>query len=161
MMVYFAMMAAIVPFVGQNWGAGEYGRVHTAQKESNRFSFLWGLAGLLFFAAFAGRIGAAFSADPVVVNGIRDFLVISAFGYSMRGVCMMAVSLFNAINRPMNALVLNLVRMFFLYIPLSYIGAAAAGLNGVFWGMALANIIAGAAAFLWVRRTCRVCENIG
>ncbi|MBD3296513.1 MAG: MATE family efflux transporter, partial [Candidatus Omnitrophica bacterium] len=158
LIVYFAMMSATVPFVGQNWGAERYTRVHTAQKELNRFAFLWGVAGFIFFLIFAGRIGAVFSSKRAVVDRINIFLVISSLGYAFRGICMVSVALFNGINMPLRALKLNMIRMFGLYIPLASAGSCLFGFKGVFMGMTTANIIAGGLALYWVKRTCVSCE---
>ena len=49
------------------------------------------------------------------------------------------------------AAALGLIRVFALYIPLAYFSAQVFGLNGLFGGIALANIIAGIVALLWVR----------
>ena len=40
-----ALGASLIPFIGQNWGARKFDRVHLAQKYSNRFSFSWGEVG--------------------------------------------------------------------------------------------------------------------
>jgi putative MATE family efflux protein len=158
LIVYFAMMSATVPFVGQNWGAQRYARVHTAQKELNRFAFLWGVAGFIFFLVFADRVGAVFSSERGVVDRIAIFLVISSLGYAFRGVCMVSVAFFNGINMPVKALKLNLLRMFGLYVPLASAGARFFGFKGIFIGMTAANVLAGGLAFIWVKNTCKACE---
>ena len=42
--------------------------------------------------------------------------------------------------------------MLVLYLPLAYLGAALAGVPGLFTGVAVANVIAGMVAYVWFQR---------
>ena len=157
LIVYFAMMSALVPFFGQNWGAGELDRVYTAYRKSNLFSVLWGALCFVLFLLYGKMLGGVFSSDPEVIGGITVLLVISSFSYCFRGICMVAISMFNAVNMPIRAVILNVVRMFVLYIPLAYLGSFYFGFRGVFAGMSLGNFLAGIFSLYWMRNICMRC----
>jgi putative MATE family efflux protein len=155
MLPIMALGASIVPFIGQNWGAGNLDRVHKAQNVSAGFSISWGLLGVVALALTAGPIARLFSAEPEVIRNIAMYLWIVPVGYGMQGVGRLAIASFNASNRPLYAVALALANMFVFCIPLAYGGSMIFGLKGLFGGMALANIVGGALAIFVVVRARR------
>ncbi len=151
MLVVMALGASLIPFIGQNWGAGKFGRVHLAQKYSTRFSVCWGIGCVAVFLLTAGAIADLFSHDPEVVDGIVSYLWIVPLGFGLQGVSLLASASFNAVNRPLTAAALSFVRVFALGVPLAYMGAQLLGLKGAFAGISLGNIIAGLIAMLVLR----------
>ncbi|MBD3379196.1 MAG: MATE family efflux transporter [Candidatus Omnitrophica bacterium] len=158
LMLYFSMMTALVPFFGQNWGAGEIERVHEAQRKSMIFSVVYGALAFFFFLLAGRSLGGIFSREPYVVTGIYTFLVLNSFGYGARGTCMISIAMLNAVNMPIRATVLNLIRMFLLYIPLAYTGSRLLGYKGVFIGITAGNFIAAAVTLFWLKNICMRCE---
>lgn len=158
LIVYFALMTALVPLFGQNWGAGKFERVHEAYHKSSYFSIFWGVGCFVIFYFFGRNIGGLFSQDERVISGVHTFLAISSLSYGLRGVCMIAVSMFNAINMPIRAVILNVVRMFGLYVPFAFLGAKYFGFKGIFAGMTLANLVAGVFAIIWIKNICMKSE---
>jgi putative MATE family efflux protein len=150
LMVIMALGASLIPFIGQNWGAGNLDRVHLAQRYSNRFTFWWGLLCVVVFLLIAPPVARLFSQDPDVVDGIISYLWIVPIGYGLQGINLLASASFNAVNRPLAAASLSLIRMFVLYIPLAYFGAQLFGLRGLFGGISVANVVAGIIALLWL-----------
>jgi putative MATE family efflux protein len=147
-----ALGASLVPFVGQNWGAGLLDRIHRAQGLAYRFAHTWGGIVWLFFLVTAPAIAALFTDDPQVSHYIVRYLQIVPLGYGLHGVALLTSSLFNAINRPLVAASIQTTRMFLLYLPCAAIGARLAGLSGMFIGICAANVMAGIGAWLAARR---------
>jgi len=150
-----ALGASMVPFVGQNWGAGMLDRIRRAQGLAYRFAHAWGGIVWLFFLATAPAIAALFTDDPLVSRHIVNYLWIVPLGYGLQGVALLTTSLFNAINRPLVAASIQTTRMFLLYLPCAAMGARIAGLAGMFAGICGANVLAGLGAWLAARRVCR------
>ncbi len=90
-------------------------------------------------------------AVPEVVAGIRLYLLVVSISYGMQGIFLLSSAAFNALNKPLNAALLSLVRMFALYIPIALLGNYFLDLKGLFGGAAAANVVTGVLAVLWIR----------
>lgn len=143
MIAITALSVSMIPFIGQNWGAEKYERVRVSIRFSHGFSILWGLFCFAVFMFLAEYIARLFSDDPEVMANIRHYLMIVSFGYGLQGVCLVTACVFNALNKPLISAVLNIFRMFILYIPLALTGSALFELKGVFLGIVLSNVLAG------------------
>ena len=153
MMVIMALSAVLIPFIGQNWGAGFFERVRLAHKNASLFSFFWGAFTLLVFVLTAPQIARLFSDDPKVIQGIIYYLYIAPAGYGLYGITILACAAYNAINYPLRAAGLHSFRMFILYIPCAWLGARLIGLRGVFAGVVVANILSGLVSLYFIRHT--------
>ncbi len=146
MFVFVAIMAlaaVLIPFIGQNWGARKFDRVKDATKGANIFSIYWGLGFFILFLFLAPVLGDLFSKDPLVSRYITYFLWIVPFSYGLKGASFLAVSVFNAVNKPYIAIFLNLARIFAFYIPFALAGALLGNLVGLFAGLGVANLAGG------------------
>ncbi len=142
-LLIMALATALIPFIGQNWGAKNFSRVKKAIRKVNVFSLLWGLGTFAILLMLAVPLGHLFGKNTEVARYITLYLWIIPISYGLRGCAFLAVSAFNAINKPLIATGLNLARGFILYIPLAIIGNLIAGLTGLFVGLCLANLVAG------------------
>ncbi|MEL7211361.1 MAG: MATE family efflux transporter [Pseudomonadota bacterium] len=138
-----ALSSAIGPFTGQNWGAGKCERVSEALKVSYQVCAVWAGILALFFWLAAEPIIRVFSEEADVIDAASTYLAIvpiSLWGY---GVVIITAGAFNAIGRSHFGLGLYLVRTAALYIPLSFLASLLAGSDAVFYGIAIANALAG------------------
>ncbi len=149
-LVIMALATALIPFVGQNWGAKNFSRVKLAVKKANAFSLWWGLGSFAAFLALAVPLGRLFAKEIEVARYITWYLWIIPISYGLRSCTFLIASVFNAINKPLAAIGLNLVRMLIFYIPLAVIGSRLGGLLGLFAGLSLANLGAGALSIVIV-----------
>jgi Na+-driven multidrug efflux pump len=62
-------------------------------------------------------------------------------GYGLQGIVILTNSSFNALHKPMVALVLSIVRLFVCYVPLAYLGSYLYGIHGFFFGALLGNFV--------------------
>jgi len=147
-LVIMALATALIPFVGQNWGAKEFSRVKDAMKKANLFSLWSGFGTFIVFLGLAVPLGHLFSKDSEVAKYITWYLWIIPISYGVRGCAFLIASVFNAMNKPLFAIVLNLVRMLVLTIPFAIIGSRIAGLAGLFVGLCLANLVAGGVSLI-------------
>jgi MATE family, multidrug efflux pump len=151
-MVVMAISAAFVPFVGQNCGAGNVERVRKARLVASKFSLVWGIVCVLLFFVSAPFLARIFSNEKDVINYIIRYLWIIPLSYGLRGIRMLHVSFFNALHKPLNGALINIIWMFALYIPLSFCGSYYFGLYGIFFGVMIAHSIAGVISFIWGTR---------
>jgi putative MATE family efflux protein len=146
-----ALAASLTPFVGQNFGAQQPGRVSEGLRLSRRFVLLWGLGTWLALLVAAPWVAAAFTRDPAVIEAARAYFWIVPLSYGASGLVSVASATFNAMDRAMRSTLLAATRSLGLAVPLAWIGGALAGMDGVLAGIALATLIAGGLAVLWLR----------
>ncbi len=146
-----ALSMVLVPFVGQNWGAGKLERIQRGVKLSRIFALLWGLLLVLVFLSLARPIASVFNSDPGVIQTTSLYLLLVSISYGAFGVLQLTTSAFNALNKPLQAAGLSLLRVFVLYVPLALLGSHLLSLTGIFGAAMIANIASGLAAFLWLR----------
>ncbi|MEO1620004.1 MAG: MATE family efflux transporter [Cyanobacteria bacterium J06632_3] len=152
MIALMALGASMGPFVGQNWGAGKVDRVEEGLKQGFFFCVGWGICMAILLAAIAPQIARIFNTDPNVVSIATQYLWIVPISYGTAGIIQVASSAFNALGKPIPAVILTVLRMFALYIPLAYLGSRWFGPIGIFAAATVANIIVGIIAYIWSLR---------
>jgi Na+-driven multidrug efflux pump len=148
----FAVSTGVSPFVGQNFGAGRYDRIRKGLTFANRFCLLWG--GLLFvtFLLLGERLAAAFDPNPEAISSAAGYLWIIAVSLGLRSIHTITWTALNVLSRPYDALVLEFLLAFVLWIPFALVGGHVGQITGVYIGLSLANILAGVAAYIWMGR---------
>ncbi len=154
-MLVMAMGAALVPFIGQNWGAGHKSRVSQAVKAALIFAMSWGVFVWLVALVFGRQIASVFNDNPEVIAVVTAYMAIVFPSYTMLGALQTVTNSLNALHKPLRSLVLSLLRMFVLYVPFAFLGSTVWGLTGVWWAGFGANMVAGVIAILWFRHTLR------
>lgn len=150
----FGLSTSVIPFVGQNFGAGKNRRVQQGLHHAFIFSMAWGIFCAIVLAIFAKGITSLFSENSEVISIASMYLLIVPISFGAQGIVLIASSAFNALGRPMPSAVLTLTRMVFLYIPLALIGKELFGANGIFAAASLASFITALWGLLWIKRTC-------
>jgi putative MATE family efflux protein len=150
-----ALSTVLMPFVGQNWGAGRLDRVIRGVGYSERVALFWGA--LMFGALAVGArvIAGVFNGAPGVVEVASLYMRIVPVGYGAYGIALVAIASLNALNRPFHAAALSFFHMFGLYVPLATIGGHLLGVRGIFGGLAISFIGAGIAGHLLIRHVLR------
>lgn len=157
-----ALGSVLIPFVGQNWGAGHGKRASDGVRVARRFAFGWGALMWLLALAFGEPIVEQFNADPLVVRSATHYLWIVGATFGLQGLVIVDTSAFNAVDRPLQSMTVSLLRMFVLYVPLALAGSALWGLSGIWWAAAAANTISGVVSVIWFNRTLRsLADSLG
>ncbi len=148
LIVPIAISASIGPFVGQNWGAQQYGRVKRSLQLSFFFCLTWGGLVAVLLGTMAPEIAAWFDRDPEVVNSASVYLTLVPISYGALGIVFTASSALNGLGKPMLALFMSLFRLLLLYIPLAYLGSQLFGIFGIYGATCLSNVLVGLWAWL-------------
>ncbi|MCG9761315.1 MULTISPECIES: MATE family efflux transporter [Pseudoalteromonas] len=151
-LVVLALSMTLPPFVSQNFGAKHYQRVSDAYTQTLKFVLGFQFAVYLLLVLSAYYISHTFGNEPAVVETIQLFIYIMPLGYGLQGVIILTNSSFNALHKPMNALILSVIRLFIFYVPIAYLGSLLAGLPGLFAGAALGNLFTAAIAYNWFKK---------
>ncbi|WP_024604952.1 MULTISPECIES: MATE family efflux transporter [unclassified Pseudoalteromonas] len=144
-----ALSMTLPPFVSQNFGAGKLCRVKEAYTGTLKFVMVWQFAIYVLLIAFSGVISQLFGKEQAVIDVIKLFIYTIPLSYGLQGVIILSNSSFNALHKPMNALVLSVIRLFIFYVPFAYIGNEIAELLGLFIGAAIGNLFTAIVAYKW------------
>lgn len=149
-MIIISLSMSVAPFVGQNWGAGHYRRVKEVLKLSNRFSLLWGLFAFTLMVLFAEILVSFINDDPKVVTAAVTYLIIIPLSIGFVGFTMTATQSFNALGKPLPALVISINQMLVVYVPLAFLGDYLWGYTGIYIAFTLTNILVGVLSWYWI-----------
>ncbi len=150
-----ALGTVLIPFVGQNWGAGNDERARGGVRIARRFALGWGAAMWVLALVFGRSVSALFNSDPAVIAASADYLWIVGASFGLQGLVIVNTSAFNAIDKPIDSMVVSLVRMFALYVPFALVGNAFWGLTGIWYAAAAANVLSGILSSAWFDRVMR------
>lgn len=150
--IILALSMSLPPLISQNFGASDFRRVTEAYKTAIRGVIVAQLVIYGILVVSAPYIATIFTDDAEVAGLIRLFIYIMPLGYGMQGIIILTNSSFNALHQPMSALGLSIIRLFVMFVPLSWLGAIIADIPGLFIGGVVANILTGGLAWWWFHR---------
>ena len=146
-LVILALSMTLPPFISQNFGAGHMHRVKDAYKTSIKFVLFWQVLIYVVLIITAPWIASAFAKEQEVADIIVLFIWIFPLGYGFQGVIILTNSSFNALHKPMVALMLSFIRLFICYVPLASLGSYLYGLHGFFIGALIGNLVMAAISY--------------
>lgn len=150
--VILALSMTLPPFISQNFGAGKIRRVQDAYRLALKFVLLMQALMYLCMLALLPLIQLAFARDTEVATILAWFVWIMPLGYGLQGCIILTNSSLNALHLPLQALLLSVVRLFIMFVPLSWLGNYWFGLPGLFAGGVIANGVTAVIAYRWFMR---------
>ena len=150
--VVLALSMSLPPFISQNFGANKIERVKHAFELTIKFVLVWQFGVFLVMWLVSPWIAAAFTTDPEVASLIQLFLMIVPIGYGFQGIVILSNSSFNAMHKPMAALLMSIVRLFVFLVPLAFLGSYLYQIEGMFWGSVVANVLMASVCLIWFKR---------
>ena len=151
----FGLSTSVIPFVGQNFGAGKNQRVQQGLRHAFVFSMAWGIFSAVILAIFAKNLTSLFSDNKTVISIASMYLIIVPISFGAQGIVLISSSAFNALGKPMPSAVLTMTRMMVLYVPLALIGKYFFRTNGIFAAACAANFATALWGLLWIEKTCK------
>ena len=147
--IVLALSMSLPPFISQNYGANKLSRIKTAFDIAAKFVIIWQLVVFAVLAILSSYIAQVFAEEASVARDITLFLCIVPLGYGLQGIIILVNSSFNAMHKPMSALILSILRLFAFYVPIASLGSYLYGLEGLFWGCVIANVLTSVLAYTW------------
>jgi putative MATE family efflux protein len=147
-----ALSSTLPMFIGQNVGAGRNDRAYTALMGCLKIVLGFQCLIYLVLLVLGESIATTFSSNAEVIQVIRTYLWILPLTYGAHGVVVLCMVSLNVLRRPRMALLLTFTRLMILYVPLAYIGSRFWGLQGLFAGAAMGNILACIFAWTMIRK---------
>lgn len=147
----FALSGAIGGIVGQNFGAGEFGRVRDAYRDALIFSTGYVLVVWAVLALLTPFILNAFELSDGAADVVTAFNYLAAGSFAFAGALYVSNASFNNLGRPLYSTLFNWIKDGALMLPLCIWGAGIYGAQGVIYGQGAAWVIAGtvSAIFGW------------
>ena len=156
LLAIMALGASVTPFVGQNYGAGEFQRVRQGVHFCYRFALAYGLIVATVLLLSSNLITTLFVKDAGALQAANWQLRILPWSHGFLGLALVANGAFNAMGKPVRAMFVSLSRtLAVLYVPLAWLLSSFFGLIGIFVGGCIANLIAGGIGFFWLRQSLR------
>ncbi|MHC4986386.1 MAG: MATE family efflux transporter, partial [Planctomycetota bacterium] len=150
-MAVAALASSMLPFVGQNLGAGRFDRIRRALSIGHRFAIVWGIVGYAALAMAAWPLARLFSDDPAVVEKVVLFLRIVPLGMAAMGAGMLTGATLNALHRPMVSSGLRISNVV-VVLGLALVGSWLWGLRGLFGGIVIGDVVVSTVAAVWLWR---------
>ncbi len=141
--VVLALTMSMPPMIGRMLGAGEIERIRQLVRIAVRFVVAWQLAIGLLWLVLSGFAAHLFSSDGSVRSVLQDYLLRVPLSYSGLGVCMLMVSVCNALGLALRALTISALRLFLCFLPALWLGGWLGGMPGLMSGALLGNLAAG------------------
>lgn len=148
-----ALSAIMIPFIGQNAGAGHYERIKDGITFSFKLSFITGLISFVILILGGNYFASLFDSNPEVISLTAGYLSVASLNYGFLGISWVTASAFSALKKPFYSTFLNFIKMILLYLPLSYITSRKFGISGIFWSASLSSFIVGNISIYWIRKT--------
>ena len=144
--VIFSLSSAVGPIIGQNYGAGEFGRVRQSLHDAIIFACTYTL--LTAFALFLLRdiVPAIFNVHGDTAALVTFYCTYVAVSFAFTGAQFVAQAAFNNLGRPHWSTVVNWGRATIGTMPFLHAGAMIAGAAGMLVGSALGSVIFGSVA---------------
>lgn len=145
----FALSGAIGGIFGQNYGAGEYGRLRSTYRDALVFCLVYVV--VMWAALFAATplVVAAFGLSGQGADVLRAFTAYGVGGFLFVGALFVSNAAFNNLGRPGLSTLVNWVKDGALSWPVAALCAGSFGAAGVIYGQALAGVLVGVVAALW------------
>ena len=145
------LSGAIGAIIGQNWGAGEYGRTREAALYAGGFCVVYGLLVAAAMIAFGEWFAYLFTSDPAVIAEFARYLEIAAWGYAGFGLLIVGNGIMNAVDRANLALMQSVGRVFLVMLPTAILLQPAWGSSAIFAAELAANLFGAVSAVVLVR----------
>jgi putative MATE family efflux protein len=147
-----ACSSVLAPFVGQNLGAEQFGRLRQGVRFSLWLALGYGLAVALVLGLLRAPLAAAFTDDPEIRQMLETFWLWVPWGYAFGGILILSTAVLNALYRPFQASLLGSIHLFAIYLPLVFAAWYFFSYPQIWFAYPLASVMAALLGLWWVRQ---------
>ncbi len=155
-----ALSIVVAPFVGQNYGAGNFARIRKCLRISIRFALIYGVIAAILIGYGREWIGHIFTVDADIVKVISLYLLIVPLGYFLNGILFVGTAVLDTLNQPTKAAMITAFHLFGLYLPMAFLGSKIAGYVGVFAAFPISSFITSVVVLIFLRKTMDGLQNL-
>ena len=147
-----ALTMSLPPMVGRMLGANNLSQIRSLVNIAIKFIFTSQLVIAALAYLFATPLTQLMTSEPEVRHILYCHLTVVPFSLGLLGICMLMVSVSNALGKSYVALTISALRLFAFFLPCLWLGAQWGGLPGLFMGALCGNILAGISAYLLYKK---------
>lgn len=151
-LAFYSMGAGVSIFVGQNFGAGNFGRIQEATYTGMRYAFIWGVCMALGLWVFAGDIPRLFDDHPDVIAYTTQYLHWVPLSYPLLALMVVCNARQNSTGQPFKATFMILLKAVIIYLPLAWVTQKYMGFFGIMVALMITNALVGLLALAWSRK---------
>ncbi len=140
-MLIVAYSLALIPMVGQNWGAGRMDRILSIRRISLRFALVYGALVFVVFLFIAEPVARLFSSETMVVKGTAYYLKLMALSAAGLGYMTFMNQSLNSAGKPYASARLNLITYIVILLPLAWVGSTLWDFKGIVIALALTQVL--------------------
>ncbi len=147
-MPVFGLNQGLMPIMGFNYGAGNKKRLLDALKIGVLIAATILLVGMLLFLFFPAQLLGIFNDSAEMLRiGVPALRIIST-SFVFAAVSIIFSTLFQAIGRGVNSLLISVLRQLFVILPVAYLMANLFGLEMVWYAFPIAEVVSVAVSIL-------------
>ncbi|MEO9653636.1 MATE family efflux transporter [Marinomonas sp.] len=153
-----ALTMSMPPMIGRLLGAKNLAEVRQLISIASRFVIISQLVIAVLAFVGASSLAQLLSGEESVANILSWHLMLVPVSLGALGLCMVMVSVSNAMGRSYTALTISALRLFAFFLPCIWLGSEIGGLQGVFVGVLVGNLLAGLCAWVVCQKALRRVE---
>lgn len=147
-----ALTMSMPPMIGRMLGEKNLGNIRSLVKIAVMFVLGFQLVIALVTWVFSGGLANLMTSEDEVSTILNYHLLIVPISLGPLGICMLMVSISNALGKSYTALTISALRLFAFFLPCLWVGSQLAGIEGLFWGAMVGNVLAGTCAWFMYER---------
>ncbi|HRE20927.1 MAG TPA: MATE family efflux transporter [Rhabdaerophilum sp.] len=142
----FALSGAVGPILGQNLGAGLFGRLRQALRDAFVFCAGYTLVAWLLLVLSREQVVWLFKVDGPTARYVVFFCLFGGLAWVFGGLTLVANASFNNLGFPLYSTAFNWGRAVLGAFPFAFIGALYYGVEGAMVGLVVGNLLFGIGA---------------
>ncbi len=129
-----ALTMSMPPMIGRLLGEKSLGEIRKLVSIACQYVLIFQAAIAAVTLLGSGFLASIMTSESKVETILTWHLMIVPFSLGPLGICMLLVSISNALGKSYTALTISALRLFAFFLPCLWVGAQVAGLQGLFWG---------------------------
>ncbi|MEL7290401.1 MAG: MATE family efflux transporter [Pseudomonadota bacterium] len=162
---FFAIVAVLAltmsmpPMIGKRLGENNLTDIRKLVAIAVQFVLGFQLIIALITLLSSGLLADLMTSETQVGTILNYHLMVVPFSLGPLGICMLMVSIANALGKSYTALTISALRLFAFFLPCLWLGSQLGGIQGLFWGAFIGNLLAGFVAWWMYQKALKQIEQ--